>query len=457
MSNYKFSEIVNHLVVSGFVFPSSQIYGGLANVWDYGPLGAELKKNIKQIWHREFIQKIPCNVLIDTAIFMNKKVWQATGHVNAFNDPMVECKNCKSRYRADYLIKKNFNNENVNNMSFDEINNFLKNNNIKCENCSKINNFTDVKKFNMMFAVDFATTRSSNENIFLRPETAQGVFVNFKNVYRSMRKKIPFGICNHGKSFRNEITLGNFIFRTKEFEQLETEFFCEPGTDDQWFAYWKQKCFDFINLLGIKKEKVRFRDHEKSELSFYSKETVDIEYNFPSIGWSEILGIANRTDYDLKRHSEYSKENLKYNDLNNSYFPYCIEPSIGLDRLMLTILVDGFDKENVNGDERIVMHINPLLSPYKVVVLPLSKDLSKIAREIFDELSKKIMCIYDESGSIGKRYRRADAIGVPFAITIDNETISDDKVTVRDRDTMKQKRILKTEIYNFIANILKNY
>lgn len=450
----KFAEIVNHLINSGFVFPSSQIYGGLANVWDYGPLGSELKKNIRNFWHREFIQKSSYNVLIDTAIFMNKKVWEATGHTNAFNDPMIECKNCKSRFRVDHLLEKKFNIKC--NMSFEEIDNFIKNNNIKCENCLKENCFTNVKKFNMMFKVDFGTTSETKTDIFLRPETAQGVFINFKNIQRSTRKKLPFGICNYGKSFRNEITLGNFIFRTKEFEQLEMEFFCKPGTDEDWFEYWKKKCFEFVINLGIKKNNIHYREHDKNELSFYSKRTVDIEYNFPIIGWGEILGIANRTDYDLKRHMEYSKESLEYiDDDRKKYVPYCIEPSIGLDRIILMVLMDSFEEEEISEDnKRIVMKINPILSPYKVAILPLDKKLSEISKNIFNNLSKKIMCVYDETGSIGKRYRREDAIGTPFAVTIDYETLKNGTVTIRDRDTMKQIRINQNEIFDYIKNIL---
>lgn len=453
--NNKFSEIVSHLINNGFVFPSSQIYGGLANVWDYGPLGSELKNNIKQFWHREFVQRSEYNVLVDTAIFMNKKVWEATGHANAFNDPMFECKVCKTRYRVDHFFKKNFANINIDDMSFEQIDDFIKTHDIKCEKCSKENCFTNVKKFNMMFKVNFGTTSETNNDIFLRPETAQGVFVNFKNVQRSTRRKLPFGICNYGKSFRNEITLGNFIFRTKEFEQLEMEFFCKCGTDNEWFEYWKEKCFKFIINLGINEGNIHYREHNKNELAFYSKRTVDIEYYFQDIGWGEILGIANRTDYDLKRHMEYSKESLEYIDGSDRCIPYCIEPSMGLDRIILMVLVDSFKKEKLsNGSERIVMKINPLLSPYKIAILPLDKSLAEEAKKIFNDLSKKIMCIYDDTGSIGKRYRREDAIGTPFAVTVDYETLKDKTVTIRNRNDMKQIRVNQDKIFDYVKNIL---
>lgn len=455
----KFSKIINHLIITGFVYQNSLIYGGLANTWDYGPLGIEVKNNLKQYWWKKFVQESENNVGIDTAIFMNKKVWEASGHTKAFNDPLIDCKNCKSRYRADEFIKKQYDVD-TNKMSFEDMNNFIKNHDFKCKKCNEKNNFTNVRQFNMMFKTSFGLTENNHDIIYLRPETAQGIFINFKNVQRSSRKKIPFGICNIGKSFRNEITLGNFIFRTKEFEQLEMEFFCKPGTDSKWFDFWKNKCFDFIKSLDIKTENIRYREHQKEELAFYSKNTVDIEYYFPTIGWGEILGIANRSDYDLKCHMNFSKESLEYFDDENKkkYIPYCIEPSIGLDRLLLMVLVDSYHEEKIdNNDTRIVMHLKPLLAPYKVIILPLIKKLNVKAKEIFNLLNKFFMCLYDENGSIGKRYRRADAIGIPFAITIDFETFKNDTVTIRDRDSMKQIKMKIPDIHNYLFKKINNF
>lgn len=451
-----FYKITNHLIKSGFFYPGSQIYGGISNIWDYGPLGVELKNNLKRNWWKHFVQKSKYNVGIDSAIFMNKKVWEATKHASTFNDPLIDCKNCKVRYRVDELINLLYKNKKIN----DQIDpkNIDQNiiNNLECPSCGKKNVFTNIRQFNMMFKLQFGVV-GGNE-IYLRPETAQGVFVNFKNIQRSSRKKIPFGICNVGKSFRNEITPRNFIFRIREFEQLELEFFCHPKTDTKWFDFWQEECLSFIRKLNINQKKIRFREHDAKELAFYSKRTIDIEYNFPNLGWGEILGIANRTDYDLKCHMDYSKESLEYFDTetNEKYIPYCVESSMGLERLILMILIDSYDEEKVADDTRIVMHIKANLAPYKVAVLPLSKQLNDQAKEIFNFLCNDMMCIYDDNGSIGKRYRRGDAIGIPYAITIDFETLNDNCVTIRDRDTMKQVRIKIADIRNFILDKIKD-
>lgn len=454
MKDKNFDTIVTHLQTSGYVFPGSQIYGGLSNSWDYGPLGVELKNNIKKAWWKRFVQESPTNVGIDSAILMNKRVWEATGHVKTFNDPLIDCKSCKSRHRADDLIEQTHPEADVASMTFDDMNKFIKENNIACPNCGKTN-FTDVRQFNMMFKTHIGVTEDNSSEVYLRPETAQGVFVNFKNVQRSSRRKLPLGICNMGKSFRNEITPGNFIFRVREFEQLELEFFCEPGTDLEWFDYWKNYCLDFIKSFNIKEENLHYRDHEKEELAFYSKATTDIEYLFPGIGWGEILGIADRTDYDLKRHMEYSGESLEYLDpvTNQKYVPYCIEPSMGVDRLMLMVMMDSYDEEEIKeGDTRIVMHLHPALAPYKVAVLPLSKQLAPKAREIQNILNRYLMTTYDESQSIGKRYRRQDAIGTPFCVTIDFETENDGAVTIRERDSMEQIRLPIKELVSYLLD-----
>ena len=447
-----FNKIVNHLITTGFVYPSSEIYGGLSNSWDYGPLGVELKQNIKKLWWQKFVHESTLNVGIDSAILMNPKVWEATGHVTSFNDPLIDCKSCKMRFRADELIKNQFPNENVDKMTNDELSNFVKNNDVVCPNCGK-HNFTDIRQFNMMFKTHIGVTDDSKSVVYLRPETAQGVFVNFKNVQRTTRKKLPFGICNVGKSFRNEITPGNFIFRTREFEQMECEFFVKPEDDLKWYDYWKKYCMDFLlNELSILKDNLRFRNHEKEELAFYSKATCDIEYNFP-FGWGEIWGIADRTDYDLKKHMEYSKESLEYVDTvtNQKIIPYVIEPSVGLDRLMLMSLVDSYDEETLeNGETRIVMHLDKKIAPIKIAILPLSKQLSEKALSIYKQLVKKYNCQFDESGSIGKRYRRQDSIGTPFCVTVDFDTLNDDCVTIRFRDDMSQKRIKVEEISKYI-------
>lgn len=451
MKEKNFNEIVTHLQTTGYVYPGSQIYGGLSNTWDYGPLGVELKRNILNAWRKKFIQESPTNVGIDSAILMNPKVWEATGHVSTFNDPMVDCKACHGRFRADDLIEQNYPGTDVGAMSFDDMNEFIQTHKIVCPSCGKTE-FTPVRKFNMMFKTFMGVTEDAKSTVYLRPETAQGVFVNFKNVQRTMRKKLPFGICNTGKSFRNEITPGNFTFRTREFEQLEMEFFCKPGTDLEWFDYWKNYCLKFVESLGISKENLRYRDHEKEELAFYSKATTDVEYKFPTIGWGEILGVADRTDYDLKRHQEYSKEDLTYFDqeTNERYLPYVIEPSMGLDRLMLMAMIDSYDEEELeNNDKRIVMHLHPALAPYKVAILPLQKKLSEKAEEVLRILNQHFMCTTDSAGSIGKRYRRQDEIGTPYCVTIDFDTLNDQSVTIRERDSMKQIRLPIVDLVSY--------
>ena len=454
MSNrFPFEDIVLHLQLTGYVYPGSQIYGGLSNTWDYGPLGSELKKNIRSMWWKKFVQESPTNVGIDAAILMNPKVWVATGHASTFNDPMVDCKACKGRFRADNLIKDNDPEANTEAMDYEAMDKFIHEHNVKCPICGK-HDFTPIRKFNMMFKTHIGVTEGSESEVYLRPETAQGVFVNFKNVQRSTRKKLPLGICNAGKSFRNEITPGNFTFRTREFEQLEMEFFCKPGTDLEWFSYWKCYSLKFVKSLGIKEENLRYRDHSPEELAFYSKATTDVEYDFPSLGWGEILGVADRTDYDLKRHMDFSKEDLTYFDpeSNERYIPYCIEPSMGLDRLMLMVLTDAYDIEEKEGEEdRKVMHLLPALAPYKAAVLPLSKKLNPKAQEVYAILSKQLSVTYDETASIGKRYRRQDEIGTPYCITVDFQTLLDQTVTLRDRDTMSQIRLSITDLAKYLA------
>lgn len=454
MSNpYTFEQITLHLQNTGYVYQGSAIYGGLSNTWDYGPLGAELKRNIRDAWWKKFVQESPTNVGIDAAILMNPRVWEATGHVSTFNDPMVDCKSCKARHRADSLIKSEVPDADVESMSYEEMDKFIVDHNITCPNCGKAT-FTPIRKFNMMFKTHIGVTEDASSTVYLRPETAQGVFVNFKNVARTARKKIPFGICNAGKSFRNEITPGNFTFRTREFEQLEMEFFCQPGTDLEWFSYWKEFCRNFLISLGVKQENLRFRDHEKAELAFYSNATTDVEYDFPTLGFGEILGVADRTDYDLKRHMEFSKEDLSYFDptTNEKYIPYCIEPSMGLDRLILMVCVDSYAQEKVGEDDtRVVMHLAPALAPYKAAILPLSKKLNEQAQAVEAMLNKKFSVVYDETGSIGKRYRRQDEIGTPYCITVDFQTAEDNSVTVRDRDSMEQVRVKIDDLPAFLA------
>ncbi len=435
----------------GFVFPGSDIYGGLANAWDYGPLGVELKNNVKRAWWRKFVQESPYNVGLDCAILMNPQVWVASGHVGGFSDPLIDCKDCKTRHRADKLID-DWNVENGINISVDgwkneQLLDYIKEKGVKCPNCGS-GNFTDIRKFNLMYKTYQGVTEDSKAEIYLRPETAQGIFVNFKNVQRSTRKKIPFGIGQIGKSFRNEITPGNFIFRIREFEQMELEFFCEPGRDLEWFTYWKDFCYNWLQNFGLNKDNLRLRDHAKEELSFYSRATTDIEFKFP-FGWGELWGIADRTDYDLKQHMEYSKEDLSYFDpvTNEKYVPYCIEPSLGADRVTLAFLCDAYDEEEVaEGDIRTVLHLHPAIAPIKIGVLPLSKKLGDDTYKVYEQLAKKYVCEYDETGSIGKRYRRQDEIGTPCCITFDFDSLNDASVTIRDRDTMTQERIRIEEL-----------
>ena len=439
----------------GIIFPGSEIYGGLANTWDYGPLGVEIKNNIKRAWWKKFIQESPYNVGVDAAILMNPTTWVASGHVGGFSDPLMDCKECKARFRADKLIedymKKADDVQIVDGWTNDEMEAYVTEKNVKCPECGA-HNFTSIRKFNLMFKTFQGVTEDSQSELYLRPETAQGIFVNFKNVQRSMRKKIPFGIGQIGKSFRNEITPGNFTFRTREFEQMELEFFCKPGEDMEWFYYWKEYCMNWLLSLGVTKEKLRFRDHEQAELSHYSKGTSDIEYLF-HFGWGELWGIANRTDYDLKQHINTSGEDLYYQDpvTNEKYIPYCVEPSLGADRVMLAILVDAFNEETLeDGTDRVVLKLHPALSPFKAAVFPLTKKLNEQATELYQMLNKHFNIDYDDGGSIGKRYRRHDEIGTPYCITFDFDSLEDNAVTVRDRDTMQQERIKIDELIPFI-------
>ncbi len=450
-------KLVNLCKARGYIYPGSEIYGGLANTWDYGPLGVELKNNVKALWRKKFIQETSYNVGLDAAILMNPETWVASGHVGGFSDPLIDCKECKTRHRADKLIEEWMHehhcDEVVDGWSDEKMLNYMKEHHIACPNCGK-ENFTGIRKFNLMFKTFQGVTEDSTAQIYLRPETAQGIFVNFKNVLRTTRKKLPFGIAQIGKAFRNEITPGNFTFRTREFEQMELEFFCKPGEDLQWFDYWRKFCKQWLLDLGIKEENIRLRDHSKEELVFYSKATTDIEFAFP-FGWGELWGIADRTDYDLSRHSEHSNEDLSYLDqeTGEKFIPYCIEPSLGCDRVTLAFLCNSYEEEEIaEGEVRTVLHLHPALAPYKVAVLPLSKKLSNEAQEIYAQLSKKFMCDYDEAGSIGKRYRREDEIGTPYCITIDFDTLEDKCVTVRDRDTMKQERIKIEDIESYIQD-----
>ncbi|MDF2524633.1 MAG: glycine--tRNA ligase [Clostridiales bacterium] len=441
----------------GFVYPGSDIYGGLANAWDYGPLGVELKNNVKKAWWRKFVQESPYNVGVDCAILMNPQVWVASGHVGGFSDPLIDCKDCKTRHRADKLIE-DWNKENdiaqpVDGWTNDQLMQYIKDKGVKCPDCNS-SNFTEIRKFNLMFKTFQGVTEDSKAEIFLRPETAQGIFVNFKNVQRSTRKKIPFGIGQIGKSFRNEITPGNFTFRTREFEQMELEFFCEPGKDLEWFEFWKNTCHNWLLNLGINPENLKLRDHDKEELSHYSNATTDIEFKFP-FGWGELWGIADRTDFDLKQHMLHSKDDLSYFDpaTNEKYVPYCIEPSLGADRVTLAFLCDAYDEEEVaEGDVRTVLRFHPALAPIKVAVLPLSKKLGDDAYKLYEKLTKKFVCEYDETGSIGKRYRRQDEIGTPFCITFDFDSLNDESVTIRDRDNMQQVRIKIDELDKYFES-----
>ena len=440
----------------GFVYAGSEIYGGLANAWDYGPLGVEMKNNVKKAWWKKFVQECPYNVGLDSAILMNPEVWVASGHVVNFNDPLIDSKSCKMRHRADKLIeewaKETGADVKVEGMSNDELSAYIIEHKIPCPGCGK-SDFTPIRKFNMMFKTFQGVTEDSQAQIYLRPETAQGIFVNFLNIQRTTRRKLPFGVAQIGKSFRNEITPGNFTFRTREFEQMELEFFCKPGEDLEWFAYWKDYCHKFLLGLGMNDTNLRLRDHEQAELSHYSKATTDFEFAFP-FGWGELWGIADRTDFDLRSHSEHSGQEMKYfdPDTNESYIPYVIEPSLGADRVMLAFLCAAYEEQELEGgDSRVVMHLHPALAPYKCAVLPLSKKLSEEARGVYAELSKTMMVDFDETGSIGKRYRREDEIGTPYCVTYDFQSKEDGMVTVRDRDTMEQERIAISDLASYIS------
>lgn len=435
----------------GFVYSGSEIYGGLANTWDYGPLGVELKNNVKRAWWKKFVQESPYNVGLDAAILMNPQTWVASGHVGGFSDPLMDCKECKARYRADKLIEDFMHDKGetvvVDGWSDQKMLEFIEENGVICPKCGK-HNFTDIRKFNLMFKTFQGVTEDSSAELFLRPETAQGIFVNFKNVQRTTRKKVPFGIGQIGKSFRNEITPGNFTFRTREFEQMELEFFCAPGEDLKWFAYWKDFCKKWLLALGLKEDNLKFRDHSPEELSHYSNATTDVEFLFP-FGWGELWGIADRTDFDLKQHAAHSGENFEYMDpvTNEKYVPYCIEPSLGADRVTLAFLVDAYDEEQVGeSDSRTVLRLHPALAPVKIAVLPLSKKLSEGALGVFKTLSKKYVCEYDDAGSIGKRYRRQDEIGTPYCLTYDFDSLENGMVTVRNRDTMEQDTVKIDEL-----------
>ncbi|PEI85853.1 glycine--tRNA ligase [Bacillus pseudomycoides] len=451
---YSMEQVVNLAKHRGFVFPGSEIYGGLANTWDYGPLGIELKNNVKKAWWKKFIQESPYNVGLDAAILMNPKTWIASGHVGNFNDPMIDCKKCKARHRADKLIEDALDAKGiemiVDGLTFDQMAGLMKEHEVKCPDCGS-EDFTEIRQFNLMFKTFQGVTESSTNEIFLRPETAQGIFVNFKNVQRSMRKKLPFGIGQIGKSFRNEITPGNFTFRTREFEQMELEFFCKPGEDLEWFTFWRNTCKNWLLSLGMHEESMRLRDHGEEELSHYSNATTDIEFKFP-FGWGELWGVASRTDFDLKRHMEHSNEDFNYIDpqTNERYVPYCIEPSLGADRVTLAFLCDAYEEEQLENDSRTVLRFHPALAPYKAAILPLSKKLSEGAGEVFAELAKDFVVDFDETGSIGKRYRRQDEIGTPFCITYDFDSVEDKAVTVRDRDTMEQVRMPISELKGFL-------
>ena len=434
----------------GFIYPGSEIYGGLANTWDYGPLGVELKNNIKRAWTKKFVQENKYNVGLDSAILMNPQTWVASGHIGGFSDPLMDCKECKTRHRADNLIE-DFDGTNVAGWTNDQMMNYIRDKGITCPNCGKAN-FTDIRQFNLMFKTFQGVTEDSKSELYLRPETAQGIFVNFANVQRTTRKKIPFGVGQVGKSFRNEITPGNFIFRVREFEQMELEFFCKPGTDLDWFHYWKDFCKNWLLSLGIKEENLRLRDHSPEELCFYSKATTDFEYMFP-FGWGELWGVADRTDYDLTQHIKTSGQKLEYFDpeTNEKYVPYVIEPSLGVERLFLALVTEAYDEEKLeDGTTRNVMHFHPFLAPFKAAVLPLSKKLAEPAQAIADELCKYFPVDYDDAGAIGKRYRREDEIGTPFCVTYDFDSETDKCVTVRERDSMLQVRIPIDEVRSYI-------
>ena len=442
----------------GFVYSGSEIYGGLANTWDYGPLGVELKNNVKRAWWKKFVQENPYNVGLDSAILMNPQVWVASGHVATFNDPLIDCKACKMRHRADKLVEdwhmeNNITDVVVESMDNDTLINYIREKGIVCPGCGK-SDFTDIRKFNLMFKTFQGVTEDTSSELYLRPETAQGIFVNFKNIQRTTRRKMPFGVCQIGKSFRNEITPGNFTFRTREFEQMELEFFCKPGTDLEWFDYWRTFCHEWLLKLGMRGDNIRLRDHEKEELSHYSNATTDFEFLFP-FGWGELWGVADRTDFDLNAHQTTSGENMEYFDQESGekYIPYVIEPSLGADRVTLAFLIDAYDEEVVDAeknDTRVVLHLHPTLAPYKCAILPLSKKLSEQATSVYHDLQKHFMVDFDESGSIGKRYRRQDEIGTPFCVTYDFDSVEDGCVTVRERDTMKQERVEISKLTSYL-------
>ena len=457
MTNLTMDKIVALCNNRGFIFPGSDIYGGLANTWDYGPLGVEFKNNVKKAWWRKFVQESPYNVGMDCAILMNPETWVASGHVVSFNDPLMDCKSCKARFRADKLIEDYANEHGLTDIHPDgwtneKMSEYIAEQGIKCPECGK-SDFTGIRKFNMMFKTFQGVNEDTASQIYLRPETAQGIFVNFKNVQRTTRRKLPFGIAQVGKSFRNEITPGNFTFRTREFEQMELEFFCEPGTEMKWYEYWKDYCHKFLLSLGMKEEHIRLREHAKEELSHYSNGTTDIEFLFP-FGWGELWGVASRTDYDLKAHQNHSGKSMEYLNpfTNEKFIPYCVEPSLGADRVALAFLCDAYDEETLeNGDVRNVLHLHPALAPYKAAILPLQKNkLGDKAREVYELLAKHFMVDFDDSGAIGKRYRRQDEIGTPLCITIDFDTLEDETVTVRDRDTMAQVRMPIAELEGYI-------
>ncbi len=458
MQKITLEQLVAYLKEQGFVFQGSEIYGGLANSWDYGPLGVELMNNIKQAWWKKFIKNNRYNVGLDSAILMNKEVWVASGHIGSFSDPLIDCKKCHSRYRADKLIE-DFSKGQLtgDGMSNDELLKYIYDNKIVCPYCGSLD-YTDIRKFNLMFKTHQGVIEDNKSEVYLRPETAQGIFVNFKNVLRTSRKKLPFGIGQIGKSFRNEITPGNFIFRTREFEQMELEFFCKPGSELEWFSYWRNYCMEFLVKLGVDRDKLRYRDHDPEELSFYSNATTDIEFEFPW-GFGELWGIASRTNYDLNAHQEHSKQNLEYLDpeTNEKYLPYVVEPSVGVGRMLLSILFSAYDEEiNEKNEKRIVLRLKPFLAPYKVAILPLmKKNHSEKANELFDLYNEHFSCVYDESANIGKRYRRQDAIGTPYCITIDDNTLNEGTVTLRDRDTMQQITLKIDEVISYVSDKLK--
>ena len=450
-------KLVNLCKNRGYIYPGSEIYGGLANTWDYGPLGSELENNVKAAWRKKFIQESKYNVGLDAAILMNPQTWVASGHVGGFSDPLIDCKECKTRYRADKMIEEWAHEQGkdmiADGMSDEQLVNFIKDNNIPCPKCGKTN-FTDIRKFNLMFKTFQGVTEDNTATIYLRPETAQGIFVNYKNVMRTTRRKLPMGIAQIGKAFRNEITPGNFIFRTREFEQMELEFFCKPGTDLEWHKYWKDYCKNWLLNLGIKEENIRLRDHSKEELSHYSAATTDIEFAFP-FGWGELWGIADRTNFDLSQHMKFSGEDMTYTetDTNEKYVPYCIEPSLGVGRVALAFLCNAYDEEKISDDDtRVVLHLHPYIAPIKIDVLPLSKKLSEDARKVQEMLSKNYFVDFDETGSIGKRYRRQDEIGTPYCITYDFDSENDNCVTIRDRDTMEQVRVKIDELENWFSD-----